>query len=160
MLRMVLNAKRRVLHTDPTDDSEISNNSDTESETSFLEPWPEFLKRTAQWTDEQLAKSGLQQWVVQWKTRKWQGAAKQMEDGVDKWSSTATLWQPLVHSSSRLGRRQARPKRRWEKDFVEYIACAMPQNGKRWQELAKDTETWLAETGAFANAGALFSGGA
>ena len=155
MLRMVLNAKRRSVPTDGSDDSQTTDTSDIESEATCLEPWPEFLKRTALWTDEQLVKSGLHQWVVQWKTRKRQWAAKLMAEGTDKWSSTATLWRPSVHSSSRLGRRQARPKRRWDQNFVEYIASAMPDN--HWQEFAKDPKTWLSHTSMFANAQAQFS---
>ena len=74
-----------------------------------------------------------------------------MESGADKWSGRATLWQPLLHSSSSRGRVQARPKKRWEQDFADYVAKTFPQDDKRWQDLARDKEWWLAAIDKFAS---------
>ena len=49
--KVVLNARRRTVSSSSDGDSE---RSDERSEPDELEPWPEFLKRTAQWTEEQL----------------------------------------------------------------------------------------------------------
>ena len=54
MLRMVLNARRRRATPEPSLDS------DPEVEDikgDLLEPWPDFFRRTAQWTEEQLSKA-------------------------------------------------------------------------------------------------------
>ena len=75
-----------------------------------------------------------------------------MKNTTDKWSSRATLWEPLLHSESSQSRKQARPKKRWEQDFVDYVQTAFPATGKRWQDLAKDSKWWLAQTDKFANA--------
>ena len=64
MLRMVLNAKRRTLPASSSDASVSADTSDEGSDISNLEPWVDFLKRTAQWTDEQLKNAGLSQWTV------------------------------------------------------------------------------------------------
>ena len=151
MLRMVLNARRRVICTGSSDASASADISDQDSDTSNLEPWVDFLRRTAQWTDEQLQKAGLSQWIVAWKKKKWQWAAKLMKDDADKWSVRATLWQPLLHSSAPRGRKQARPKKRWEQDFVDYLKNAWPENDRNWHELARDEEWWMSQTEAFAS---------
>ena len=85
------------------------------------------------------------------KRKKWVWAANLMEKGVAKWSAIATLWQPLLHSSVPRGRRQARPKKRWEQDLVDYVAKARPQPDKSWQDLARDSDWWEAEADRFAN---------
>ena len=77
MLRMVLNAKRRTMPTS-SDTNASADSSDHESESQEMKSWADFMKRTAKWTDEQLAKAGIRQGVVQWKRRKWQWAAKLM----------------------------------------------------------------------------------
>ena len=134
MPRMVLNAKRRVIHTDQADSS--TDTSDHDSVSSTLEPWVEFLRRTARWIDEQLQKAGLSQWIVLWKRRKWQWAGQILRDNNDKWSRRAMLWQPWVHSKIVCGRRQARPEKRWEDDFVKHIDKISPVHGKDWIGLA------------------------
>ena len=152
MLRMVMNAKRRTLQSSSDNGSVHTETSDDDSAASQLEPWPDFLKRTAHWVDQQLEREGLCQWVVQWRRRKWKWAGELMEGKIDKWSSRATLWQPLLHSSSAQGRKQARPKKRWEQEFADYVEKIFPETGKRWQDLAKDSKWWLAEADKFANA--------
>ncbi len=148
---MVLNAKRRTLHASISGASATTEAGDDESDTSYLEPWADFLRRTAQWTDQQLENAGLCQWTVLWKRKKWQWAAKLMESGAEKWSTRATLWQPLLHSCCPRGRKQARPKKRWEHDLADYVEKRFPQDGKCWQELARDRDWWFSETERFAN---------
>ena len=151
MLRMVLNAKRRTIHYSSTAPSVDTTKSDDGSDDSNLEPWADFLKRTARWTEEQLQNAGLSQWLVLWKRRKWQWAGKLVEEGADKWSTRAALWQPLTQSSAPRGRRQARPRRRWDQDLVDHIKQILPETDKRLHELARDKDWWLAETDRFAS---------
>ena len=73
-----------------------------------------------------------------------------MTNGPEKWSIASTLWQPLLHSRTQQGRKQARPRKRWEQDFVDYISQIKPDFKGSWHELARDSEWWLAETEAFA----------
>ena len=134
-------------------DTEEGSGQDSESdqaeEMEVLEPWPDFLRRVAQWTEEQLDSAGLLQWTAQWRRRQWKWAAKLVNEGSDKWSNVATAWQPLVHSSRPCGRRQARPRERWEQDFVDYISEKCPGEHRSWQELAKDTVWWMAHAEHF-----------
>ena len=54
MLRLVLNAKRfKIEHTS----SQSSSDNDV-SDVDLLEPWPDFLGRTARWTQQTLEKTG------------------------------------------------------------------------------------------------------
>ena len=148
---MVLNAKRRTICSSSSSTTDDDKEEDEESEPKELEPWPVFLKRTARWTEDQLEKANLQQWTAQWRKRKWTWAAKLLEHGDRKWSSIATMWQPLLHASGPCGRRQARPKRRWEQDFLEYLQATCPNETTHWHELAADRKWWGAHTEAFAS---------
>ena len=123
MLRLVLNAKRR-------------------TKDEVLESWPEFLKRTAQKTDELLERGGLQQWAEKWRTRKWRWAQKLFTEADGKWSRVATVWNPFLHSSYPRGRKQARPKKRWEEDIQAFIRKDAPEERRHWHELAKDVKWW------------------
>jgi len=91
MLRMVLNARRRILPADGSDAASSTDASDHSTNTSNLEPWVDFLRRTAQWTDQQLKDAGLSKSDVLWRKRKWQWAAKLLGEGLDKWGVKATL---------------------------------------------------------------------
>ena len=150
MVRMILNAKRRVLADSTSSETGSSNGVEEDGSSADLEPWQEFLERTAHWADEQLDNAGVNQWVTQWRRRKWKWAAKLMDVGNHKWSAAATTWQPLLHSSTPCGRRQARPRKRWSQDFEEYLAHAMPHENAQWYEIAKDGTRWLAMGDDFA----------
>ena len=146
MLRLVIGARRRVQRYDSSE-----NSDDTEAEGSDEQPeiesWPAFLRRTARFADELLETTGIEPWVTQWKRRKWRWAAKAMEAGSEKWTKIATLWQPVLHSSRPAGRRQARPRRRWDQDFVDFFANRggtetnwkiMAQNPRDWENLVDE----------------------
>ena len=110
MLRLILNAKRRKVYS--TDDAE------GEADTEKLEEWSEFLRRAARLAEEQLQSAGVKEWLQISKQRKAAWAAK-LERQPDKWSARATLWCPLLHSSSKRGRPQAHPCKRWSDDFKD-----------------------------------------
>ena len=150
MLRMILNAKRRAVAPNSSSDTDAE---DEEDDAEVLEPWQDFLKRAAQWTDEQLEKASIQQWVVQWKKRKWKWAGRLFDAGNNKWSAVATRWQPQLHSRHLCGRRQSRPKKRWDQDFIDYLHIAWPAETKHWHELAADKEWWLSQIDAFTSQG-------
>ena len=134
-----------------TEDSEKEGEEDAKgSEIELeLEPWADFLKRTAQWTEEQLEKANLCQWTAQWRRRQWHWASKLMDKANNKWSAVATKWEPLIHSSCPSGRLQARPKKRWEQDFRDYLRVALPDEKRHWHELAADTKWWDSQCESF-----------
>ena len=148
---MILNAKRRTITSSSSSTSDDEKEEDEGSEPKELEPWHVFLKRTARWTEDQLEQANLQQWTDQWRRKKWAWAAKLLDNENQKWSAVATKWQPLLHGSGLRGRRQARPKRRWEQDFVEYLQATFPNEEKHWQELAADMDWWGSHAEAFAS---------
>ena len=96
MLRVALNAMLLALGYSSSAASVSSSTSDHCSDTSNLEPRADFMKRAARWTDEQRQNAGLPQGTLHWKRRERQWAAKLVEEGVNKWSTRASLWQPLI----------------------------------------------------------------
>lgn len=137
---MVLNATRRAAKIESGSDSDTEDQSDQGDETDLLEPGPEFLMRVAQWMDEQLTKASLVQWTVQWKRRKWQWAHRLFGGRHDKWSRVAALWQPVPHSDCASGCRKARPRKRWEQDFVDDMEKVRPGGEKSWHEMASSKD--------------------
>ena len=148
MLRVVLNAKRRTVASSSSE--EESEETEEGRNTERLEPWRDFLKRTAEWTDEQLKRASLEPWSAHWRRRKWMWVTNLLEAGNCKWSTIATQWQPLLHSKNACVRRQARPKRRWDQDFIDYLGTMVPEEERPWQELAKDEDWWLSHVDSFA----------
>ena len=139
MLRLILNAKRWKL--EPT--SSDSSATDEDTEVDNMEPWAEFMKRTARWTEEQLAKAGQSEWLDIWRRRQWRWASKLATADAHKWSATASLWQPVLHSSCPRGRAQARPKKRWDQDIVAFLAEELHTCSPEWFEQAQDNEQWM-----------------
>ena len=142
MLRMVLNARRRTL--EPGTDNGTTGSSEEETqEINLMEPWQEFLKRTARWTEEHLKHAGQREWLEIWRHRQWRWACKLVATDSQKWSAIATSWQPPLHSRSSCGRAQARPKKRWDQDIIDFLALELPDNRKSWHALAGDGRQWL-----------------
>ena len=58
---------RRNLATTSESGSEVTDENENESnEAVGLEPWQEFLQRTAQWVEESLDQASLRQWPAEW----------------------------------------------------------------------------------------------
>ena len=143
MVRMIFNAKRRAIHINTSSESSHSTEDEEESVSTELETWQEFMKRTAQWADEQLERCGVTSWIDNWRRRKWKWAATLNEAGNSKWSAVASAWQPLTHSCTPCGRRQARPRRRWDQDYVDFLHSIDSDAATHWREIARNTEQWL-----------------
>ena len=139
MLRLILNAKRWKLEPTSSDSSAV----DDDAEVDLMEPWPDFMKRTARWTEEQIAEAGQSEWLDIWRRRQWRWASKLATTDAHKWSATASLWQPLLHSSHPQGRAQARPKKRWDQDIVTFLAEELQAPSPNWLEQAQDNEHWM-----------------
>jgi len=138
---MTLGARRRILATSD-DDSSAEDQAKDDEEDARLEPWPDFLKRMAQETDEHLERSGIPSWIAKWRTKKWRWAQKLYEEKGQKWCQLATSWKPLLHSEDATTRKKARPKKRWDDDINNAVKAAYPEEKRSWQELAKDRQLW------------------
>ena len=144
MLRMVLNEKRMTLEATSSQSQE-----EDDDEFNILEPWPEFLKRTARWTEEQLKKAGQSEWIQTWRRRQWKWACKLVTEDAEKWSCIATTWQPRFHSSLPCGRAQSRPRKRWDQDIVDFLAIEFPDNCESWLLQAKNKVQWMEKVEKF-----------
>ena len=94
---------------------------------------------------------GQSEWLDTWSRRKWKWAGKLASNDAHKWSATATLWQPLLHSTSWCGRAQARPKKRWEQDILEHLSHEEPGQIHNWYQKAKDSSTWMRHIDSYAS---------
>ena len=131
MLRMVINAKRRRLN----DTEQADNDSDdTEMVDPDLESWPEFLRRTAEWTEEQLKQAGQREWLQVWRQRQWKWACALQSRHSHEWCAIATAWKPLLHTRAPSNRPQARPRKRWHEDFETLLASHLDDSSRRWTD--------------------------
>ena len=146
MLRAILGNKRRVLTTSGgSSASEVGTDFDGSTDTDAdleeeLEPWTDFLKRTTRNVEDRLQASGQEEWLKTWRRKQWQWAGKVVRDTTGKWSQLIFNWCPTTTSRRGTYRRQARPIKRWEDDFrnfVETVACV-----GSWRELAADESAW------------------
>ena len=147
MLRMVLNVKR--FKREGTAEHDKIPDQDEDEVNDTLEPWPDFLKRTARWTEEQLKKAGQEEWLDTWRSRKWKWACKLMTHDTAKWSADCTLWQPYVHSKHLCRRARARPKKRWAQDIEDFLKKELPDEKQGWKSLARDETAWKTLTSRF-----------
>jgi hypothetical protein len=151
MLRMILGAKRKKMPNPVETESDRSNEEERPSSTSnsvemdedeILEPWPDFLRRTARLVESKMEAAGLEEWLVTWRRRQWRFAGKLVRDNKHKWSYIALQWDPQLHSRARCGRAQGRPRKRWEQDLIDFtFSRATPGC---WKIDAEDSHKWAA----------------
>ena len=122
-----------------------------EEQLYLLEPWHDFLSRTSRWSEEHLKAAGQKEWLTIWRARQWNWATRLVNDDSQKWSATATQWQPPLHCWKPSGRLQARPRKRWEQDLVDFLAFWKPGSRETWQELAARPSEWERLKDAFVN---------
>ena len=144
MLRMILNARRRRLRSQDDEDTGTVSSQDSSMEPEeTMEPWSEFLQRTARWTEEQLKEAGLKEWLESWRERQWKFAADLHTKHRGKWSYTAAVWSPALHESEFRGRRRGHPRKRWHTDFQEFLDAHFGQDVQKWEDLSKRKKQWL-----------------
>ena len=153
MMRMILNAKRRTLALESCSEHSKEDGRSSYEEQEVLEPWPEFLKRTAEAADRQAKNAGILEWSVACRRRKWKWAQGLLTTGNSKWSSVATSWKPTLHSSVPANRSRSRPKKRWTDDIELFIKKKFPEERRPWQELAKDLQWWRKSSEMYENFG-------
>ena len=113
MLRVVIGAKRRTKTAFSSTANEISseNSSNDEDEgISSLEPWPEFLTRTARLAEEKLEEAGQKEWLDIWRRRHWRWAHKLIQEQRHKWAA-----QTLMSTVAYLAQRRPTPQQTQEK---------------------------------------------
>ena len=140
MVRAILGAKRRVIASSASSADSIASAASKSSDEQELEPWPEFLKRTAKIVDVQLQKANLEDWGTLWRKRQWRWAGKLIQQSRHKWSLKALQWEPVVDCTNGARRSRARPRKRWDDDMKSFLTsrnmdCA-------WQVVAASSTQW------------------
>ena len=143
MLRMILGVKRKVLVKDEkiascgscSSSGEEIDCSQTDEEAE-MEAWPEFLKRATGLVEDKLAGAGEEEWLTTWRRRQWRWAGGLVRHNQHKWSYAALKWNPLLHTRSVVTRKQARPRKRWADDLVNF------SDGGDWMTKAQDATAW------------------
>ena len=120
---------------------------DAEQE-DLLEPWVDWLRRTTRSVEEHLDKLKIESWVHQARRRKWNWAARVANMSDDRWTKRLLMWRPELHFdgfASRAGRRQARPKTRYDDELSSFVHkflnfhehwTVIAQNAFAWSQLA------------------------
>ena len=68
----------------------------------------------------------------------WKAGSK----GCRKVERCCSQWNPLLHSSQPRGRVQARPRKRWEQDLVDFLAAEEPDYHESWYVWAHNGQAW------------------
>ena len=122
MLRIVFGSRRRQFTEEGASRSTSSIASDSNSssgEHPDLEPWADWLQRTARKLEELCRKLHVRDWVEAHRNAasKWLG---QLQEGKDSWARRALEWELFGRT-----RRAARPRSRWA-DSWAYAAPPTP----------------------------------
>ena len=86
-----------------------------------LEPWQDFIQRATRTAEEAKDKFGLADWVELYWRRKWRWSKRVASQSKNRWSYIITTWDPAADNQRRTGRKQARPKKRWDDDIQEFL---------------------------------------
>ena len=116
-----------------------------------LESWRDWIQRTTHQVEEHLDTLNIESWLHQARRRKWAWAARVVNLPEDRWANRLMKWNPQLHIEglvSRRGRRQARPRARWEDELVAFVRNIVP-SGDHWTTLAMDERRWSDLADAF-----------
>ena len=95
----------------------IANSPDEDD----MEPWPDFIKRTTRIAEETINKFAIEEWTVLLYNRNWRWASRIAYQSQSRWSHLATQWEPEIHDKRCKGRRQARPRKRWDDELKHFL---------------------------------------
>ena len=121
MLRKILGAGRRLVVSSEADTNdsttEASSSTSNENPHKHLEPWTLWISRVTHSVEHAYANLGLKSWLELYHTRKfrWAGHFARRHDG--RWTSKSCFWK-LVSAQ---GRRQSKPKMRWDGDIQKFV---------------------------------------
>ena len=138
----------------------------------ILEPWDVWIKRATHTAEARLEKLQILSWNETIRRRRWNWLRHISQLDASRWAKILLHWKPIEHTATtRCGtyRRQARPRKRWTDDLLEYLTCKgydrntvlkqMPSDKKVWEQLGVeyitrkfstpgDTDTLDCNTGA------------
>ena len=95
------------------------------------EPWENYMRRSAKQVDEIASTFNMEDWVAQFRRRKWTFAGKAVRQTDDRWSKLVLSWCPN-HGA---GREKGRPKTIWSDDIIGVV-------GGDWMDAAFDEDSW------------------
>ena len=100
------------------------------------ESWVEWIRKVTRYTEEQLDKANITDWVTNQRKRLWTWAGHVARREESRWTTKALNWMP------RQGRRRVgRPCQRWEDPLQNYFN-RVAGDGTIWRAIAMDRETW------------------
>ena len=110
------------------------------------EQYWDYLSRTAHEIDVQMARSGIESWVMQQRRRlfRWAGQVSRAIDG--RWSRRAMDWDPRFDGENFLrhaARDQGRPEKKWTDQMGKF--------NKDWRTLAANENQWMSLEEEFLN---------
>ena len=139
LLRLVLGSGRRAIEVDP--DTSPSTSSETSS--THLEPWAEWIQRTTRQAEEQLETCGIGTWTSVFRKRKWNFALKIWKMDRASWATGSLHFN--ASDDPTLFRRVGRPLSRWTDPFDKCIKRVYGKDlGESWREVINDEASWLA----------------
>ena len=165
MLRSVFQSGRRRTRASPavqTSSSEPPSDDDSappsvhgESSTDsvVLESWADWIQRVTHEVEEWNDKLGIKSWLELQRRRKhqWAGHLARRTDG--RWSFQMLDWQPEGgprQGGLGPGRRQARPKKRWEDELNDHVRRLTGDETVHWRMFTGDREAWKEDEDIFA----------
>ncbi len=105
----------------PVGDNDGANDNDDVMGEDNFEPWPEWIKRTTREAEGHLAKTGMEDGLVQHRRRKWRWAQRISTQDRQRWSRLVIDWEPQYSSDQRGARQRGHPRKRWADDLHQYL---------------------------------------
>ena len=112
----------------------------TQGPDSPLEDWVEFVQRTAHRVDAIAEDHCMDDWVIQYRRRKWRFVGKTARCDDKRWSQIILNWTPNFG----FGRSRGAPKTRWSDQLVKFA-------GGDWMSHAQNEDQWCSSEDIFAN---------
>ena len=127
MLRMIIGHTRRKSTGTPSDESEV-------------ESWIDWVQRTTKEAELRMDNLNIENWICQYRRRKWRFAGQLACGNHDKWSYKALHWMPEF--GPRAARCQGRPRTRWGDPFSKLTLSTFGTDD--WLGVARDCSLWRA----------------
>ena len=96
-----------------------------------LEPWVDYVQRTAHLVDDLADKTGVENWLKTFRRNKWRFAGRLARVTDGRWSLRVLDWIPTSQRSWQ------RPQRRWSDSLAQFV-------GGDWMKAASDAAQWSA----------------
>ena len=110
-----------------------------------VEPWVDWIRRVTAEVEEWNAKLSIQPWleIVRRKKHQWAGHLARRND--ERWSLRVLDWTPeggRRQGGTGRGRKQARPRKRWEDDLQKHVDRYGGAEGVHWRLLTANRSGW------------------